>query len=425
MKYSAFATTLLAVLSAIANTPAYATDDSLGGLELLQRTAEHYTRAKSYHIEAVEESTTTNEYEHNWNKAIFVAAEDPSGRFHYEGRSTSGEAWRVSDGTNVWTYHADEHLYTKSPRSIFQAKHAGLMPMQEMALWEAEDLRHRLATLADRYKSAHRLPDETVAINGRPIPCSVVRIETSDLKRNQSGFSVEETFWIDKTANTVLKSSRRANTYSISGTAHIPIHIDETTIYAVTELDDKIQEALFTFVPPANSTLIASFSDPMKHGDGPDLTGHIAPSLPVKSSDGSVLNLESFRGKPVLLDVWATWCSPCVKGLADLAKLRAAAKNTNLIFLTVDEDEDAKTATDFLAKNGYTWPNFHDGDATVSKAVGSSAVPQTILIDAKGKIVFDQQRYTEDDLRRAIAALGPEYASLAPKPPANPCVASK
>jgi hypothetical protein len=86
--------------------------------------------------------------------------------------------------------------------------------------------------------------------------------------------------------------------------------------------------------------------------------------------------------------------------------------------LTVDQDEEAKTATDLLAKKGYTFTNFHD-DGEMSKSLGESIIPRTLLIDSAGKIVYDRTGGSEDDLRAAIAKLGPEYASLAPKP--QPC----
>ncbi|HZU43265.1 MAG TPA: TlpA disulfide reductase family protein [Terriglobales bacterium] len=427
MKYSSFATTLVVVLLTplvAINAQTVPAASSFSGLELLKLVSRHYKDARSYHLESVEESTSESEYYRDWQKKVLTAAQAPEGRSLYEGRSFSGEALRASDGKTVWTYHANEHTYTAKSASNGSAAPSGVIPEAEFALVEAEELRQRLATLADRYKSATRLPDQLISVGGHMIPCYVVRVETSDLKRREPEISFVRTYWIDKANQTILKIQHHGRNYA-AGIVHHLFEEERTTTYTVAELDKPISDSFFTFLPPSDARLIEAFPDPRKHHDGPDLTGQVAPSLPLKSSDGSVLNLESFRGKPVLLDVWATWCPPCVKELAELAKIQAVAKNTNLIFLTVDEDEEAKTATDFLAKQGYNWPNFHDVDAIMSKALGSSSVPQTILIDAKGKIVFDQQRYTQDELRRAIAGLGPEYASLAPKPQQNPCIASK
>jgi hypothetical protein len=90
--------------------------------------------------------------------------------------------------------------------------------------------------------------------------------------------------------------------------------------------------------------------------------------------------------------------------------------------LSIDRDEEAKTATDFLSKKGYTWPDFHD-DGDIEKLMGPSGIPRTVLVDAQGKIVYDAIAPNDDQLRTEIAKLGPEYVSLLPKQ--APCVASK
>ena len=74
------------------------------------------------------------------------------------------------------------------------------------------------------------------------------------------------------------------------------------------------------------------------------MTGDQAPSLKLKSTDGKVVALDSYRGKPVLLDLWATWCGPCVAALPQLAQIYQDAKDKGLVLLTVDQDEEPDTA---------------------------------------------------------------------------------
>jgi hypothetical protein len=57
--------------------------------------------------------------------------------------------------------------------------------------------------------------------------------------------------------------------------------------------------------------------------------------------------------------------------------------------------------------------------------MGSSGVPRLVLVDAQGLIVYDTTGADEDKLRTHLASLGPDYASLAPKPKVAPCAASK
>jgi thiol-disulfide isomerase/thioredoxin len=235
----------------------------------------------------------------------------------------------------------------------------------------------------------------------------------------------DETIWIDKARETVLRTMVHADTYMVYGAARIPLEEQTITTFTTAELNGGVREDLFRFSPPPDAKLIADFPDPAKDSGNANLAGEPAPALKLKSEDGKVVALDSFRGKPVLLDFWATWCGPCVAALPQLAQIYRKAKDKGLVLLTVDQDEEANTAAEFLAKKGYAWRNFHDKDGEIEKPVGRSGIPRTMLVDAQGKIAYDAEGMDEDELRKEIAKLGPEYATLLPKPKQTPCVASK
>jgi thiol-disulfide isomerase/thioredoxin len=297
--------------------------------------------------------------------------------------------------------------------------------MTESAMFQAENLRKNLGALAKALKSADRLPDATLVVSRRKVYCHVVRFQSSDQQRASPGYLFDKTIWIDKTHQTVIKIIEHAHTYLISGASRIPLEQETTTVFTRVELNGPVNESLFWFIPPSDAKLIQDFPDPTKDYGGVRMTGDQVPSLKLKSADGKVVALDSFRGKPVLLDFWATWCGPCVEALPQLSRIYSEAKDKGLVLLAVDQDEVANTATEFLAKKGYTWRDFHDGDGEVERLVGSSGIPRTMLIDAQGKIIYDASGMDEDSLRTEIAKLGPEYAALAPKPKQVPCVASK
>jgi thiol-disulfide isomerase/thioredoxin/outer membrane lipoprotein-sorting protein len=427
MRRPLFEVAALTALSMIGAAAAFAqpapSTSSSEGLELLKQVAQQYVDAKSYSIETVEERTSVGEYVHSWQKTVLAAAEASGNRFHYEGHSHSGGAMTVSDGQSVWTYRVDEHRYTAKPQQISSSAQSPIIAMTEYAMLQAKGLRKRWSDLVRSLKSAERLPDAMLTVNGQQVLCKVVHVQTSDLKRVGGGYTLDETIWIDATHETVLRTEEHLHTCIFSDAACIPIQ-EETLATFTTTLNGPMRENLFTFTPPADAKLIQDFPDPRRAYPGANMTGEQVPSLKFKSTDGKIVSIESFRGKPVLLDFWATWCGPCVEALPQVAQIYAEAKGKGLVLLTVDRDEEANTAAGFLSKKGYNWPNFH-GNGEIEKLVGSSGIPRTMLVGAQGKITYDVSGTDEDQLRTAIVKLGPEYAALSPKPKQTPCTASK
>lgn len=420
-----FALAIMSAAFAFAQSTAAApSTPSSDGLDLLLRVTQHYADAKSYYIEAVEERTTTREYGHSWSKTILSAAQAPGDRSYYEGRTEYGSSIKVADGKTVSRYRIDEHRYTAKPQSSPNAASQGVITMPEFGVMNAEYLRRTLADMAKHLKSAERLPDTALTVNNTPVLCQVVRVQSSDQNRERPGYLFERTIWIDAERNTILKTVEHAHSFMFSGTASIPMEEEIVISYTKTVLDGVVQDSLFIFNPPSDAKLIQDFPDP-RESVGVNKTGEQIPPLKLKSADGKVVGIESFRGKPVLLDFWATWCAPCVASLPELAEIYQEAKEKGLVLLAVDQDEDQTTAVNFLAKKGYTWPDFHDGDGEIEKLMGSSGVPRAVLVDAQGLIVYDTTGVDGDQLRTHLAKLGPEFASLAPKPKLAPCAASK
>jgi thiol-disulfide isomerase/thioredoxin len=398
--------TLLAVSTVSAQSADTPAPD---GLAILQQMSDRYAKAGSWYIVATEERSSQTEYSRNWAKTVTVAASSGN-RYHYEGHSQDGSALHISDGKTAWNLHPEEHTYTEEPASATGYQSPKEIQMNEMAAWSAGNLRKQLADFSRHYSSADRLPDAVLFQDGIAIPSYVVRVTTAQRKGPKSeAYSLEETLWIDKTTWAVRKTVAHETTFIYAGSAHIPLVQDTVTIYETAQLNTAVPEALFQFAPPQDAKLVAKFSDAMN----PDLTGETAPEVQLVAADGKKVPLSSYRGKPVLLDFWATWCAPCRASLPRLAKLQQEAAPKGLVMLSVDEDEEAKTANDFLAKNHYTWPNTQD-DGKIGDAFNKGGIPLVVLIDAQGKIVLYQNGdYGNDDaLRKALAGLGPQFAGL-------------
>lgn len=118
--------------------------------------------------------------------------------------------------------------------------------------------------------------------------------------------------------------------------------------------------------------------------------GEAAPTLPFTDAGGKKRTLADFRGKPVLLNLWATWCAPCVKEMPTLDAL-AVREDGKLHIVTVSQDFDAaKVAPFFVERKFQKLQPFIDGDLAFGTQLGVN-LPATILYDAQGKEVWRVQ----------------------------------
>jgi thiol-disulfide isomerase/thioredoxin len=152
-----------------------------------------------------------------------------------------------------------------------------------------------------------------------------------------------------------------------------------------------------------------------------DKIGLFVHDVTFTGKDGKEVSLSSYRGKPLLIDFWATWCGPCRAALPGLKRIYSEVKDKGMEFVSfdqvgdpVDEDKDAAAATKYLAQHHYEWKNFHDADRKVATALQCDGLPLVVVIDAEGQIVYFDFGGNEAELRKAIAGLGPEFASVAP-----------
>ena len=114
--------------------------------------------------------------------------------------------------------------------------------------------------------------------------------------------------------------------------------------------------------------------------------GSPAPTFRLPSLAGGEVDLQSLRGRLVVLNFWATWCAPCVAEMPSLERLYRALGREGLTVLSVSVDED-ETALRFTERAGLTFPILRDpGGRTAARAYRASAYPQTVVIDAGGQV---------------------------------------
>lgn len=114
--------------------------------------------------------------------------------------------------------------------------------------------------------------------------------------------------------------------------------------------------------------------------------GKAAPSTAFEDPEGAPASLADFRGKPVLVNLWATWCAPCVAEMPTLDRL-AAREADRIHVLTISQDLDGRDKVEaFFTKQGYrnleTWL---DPQMALMTELKVDTLPTTILYDAQGR----------------------------------------
>ena len=115
-----------------------------------------------------------------------------------------------------------------------------------------------------------------------------------------------------------------------------------------------------------------------------------APDFTVYDLEGNAHKLSDFRGKPVLLNFWASWCGPCQMEMPDFQKFYESHGDKVhfvIVNLTDGQQETVESASKFIAEKGYTFPVYYDTDIDAAVKYGVSAVPVSYFIDAEGEFV--------------------------------------
>ena len=121
-----------------------------------------------------------------------------------------------------------------------------------------------------------------------------------------------------------------------------------------------------------------------------------APDVRMKNLEGGgSLQISSLRGRPIVINFWATWCIPCIQ---EHAALNAAARsNPDVTFLGVVYEDSTENTMRFLAERGSAYNSYADEDGKAAIAFGVYGVPETYFIDAKGTIVDKYVGPLDDD----------------------------
>ncbi len=376
---------------------------------LLQAAKLAYSEARSYRIEVERSENFTGELSGNWCHSFQIGIVAKGGRYRFEAVGPEYSWIQVSNGKFEWIYDAEteRYLQRRTPADHKPRQFGDDEPSyDESKIADAREIPENIVEEIGEVRDPQVVGSEVLSLKNSSVDCFVVR----GPGKYKSGWSpdteLERTFWLEKRSNYVRKIEQRWKGRLLSGkTSRYEREIVDR--FNVAELDDSAVPAeMFNFRPPTTAKLVEKFTtiQPSLRKQ-PSIVGTIAPDVIFRSATGQVVSLSSMRGKPVMIEFWATWCSPCISAFPMLGKLYSELGQRGVVIITVDEDEESQEATSFLAKHGnISWPNYHD-DGEINRLLPGEGLPQFVLIDAAGKIIFATSGFDEQMLRKEINGL--------------------
>jgi thiol-disulfide isomerase/thioredoxin len=378
---------------------------------LLQASLAKYASLPSYYIEGTREEITTDAIQHDWHEDVFVIAEAPGKRYHYDIKTPYMWNVVVSNGTSEWDFQPWRNEYAQRSAPELIRKAAG--PEDLIRASTARTAKYYLEDVANqKIRTAEFLPDETITLTGEQIPCHVVRANLEEVE----DLPVAEhlllaTYWIEQKQE-IIRKKTVDYVNSDPFTPMRKLDTTTTTTFIKVELHDSPPNVVFNFAPPTGAKLIERL---FLSDRSVDLTGLNAPPLKLKTLDGRPFDTASLKGHPVLLDFWASWCVPCVQQMPGLAALNDKYGPLGLVVIGVNWNDDRSAATEFLRKNNYHWLNLRDVQGETAKSWRLNGVPLLAIIAPDGTIAYYHTGYEEPEQKAILDALkkvDPAYSNV-------------
>jgi thiol-disulfide isomerase/thioredoxin len=148
--------------------------------------------------------------------------------------------------------------------------------------------------------------------------------------------------------------------------------------------------------------------------------GQVLPDVLMVGLNGPNKPLSSYRGRPLIINVWASWCAPCRQEAASLERLAWSEAGSRYTVIGISNDDDRNAALKWLRHSNATISHYIDTGPrwTLENMLGASTIPITVLVDAKGRVVARFRGARDWDsaesiklIERAFAGSGRETAA--------------
>jgi thiol-disulfide isomerase/thioredoxin len=137
--------------------------------------------------------------------------------------------------------------------------------------------------------------------------------------------------------------------------------------------------------------------------------GGVLRDVPMQGLDGPSRKFSDFRGKPLIINVWASWCGPCRDEMGSLLRLsrRYGGREFNVVGISTDDYVDR--AKLFLRRFDVSYSNFIDSRLVLENMLGAERLPLTLLVDPRGVVLARFYGAKEWDSPEAVALIGKAF----------------
>jgi peroxiredoxin len=142
----------------------------------------------------------------------------------------------------------------------------------------------------------------------------------------------------------------------------------------------------------------------------PQTVGQAAPAFELETLDGGRASLDELRGRPVLINFWASWCRPCSDEMPEIVRRyqELHSKGLEVLAINLTDDEKRKDVRRFAEEFQLPFPVLLDARGKVRRRYGLSGVPRTVFVDTAGVVAEVYKRpMTPDLLERGLKAILP------------------
>jgi len=115
--------------------------------------------------------------------------------------------------------------------------------------------------------------------------------------------------------------------------------------------------------------------------------GGLLPDLTLRGLNGPDRRLAAFRGRPLVINVWASWCGPCIEEMASLERLAWHEGRVPFTLIGISTDDYPEPARRFLDRTRATISHYLDHDLQMETLLGAGTIPLTVLVGADGRLI--------------------------------------